>query len=208
MNKHQTCLTVIREREINLKKQNHQLLLEFEKCNDQASSQFDEFPIGHIAILSMTINENAREIDFCTGISTKFGYFTSSLCCQADEMFLFDAESSVEIIFDSYSISLEEHICFINTTQTHEFQFPNSNYVNLQNCSILVFDPSVENFKNQQFELDISKCIDSPCPLKINSTSVNSIFNGTSVVCHQSKHFGIITKSKSSIFIILKQLSF
>ena len=79
---------------------------------------------GHIGISVIRKVENARETDVCVGTSTNFGYITSKSCCQVDEMFLFDLESSEEIEIEENSIWIEDHICFINTTETLEFDFP------------------------------------------------------------------------------------
>ena len=81
-------------------------------------------PTGHIGISVIRKVDNARETDICVGTSTKSGYITSKSCCQVDEMFLFDLETSEEIKIEENSIWIEDHICFINTTETLEFDFP------------------------------------------------------------------------------------
>ena len=81
-------------------------------------------PTGHIGISVIRKVDNARETDICVGTSTKSGYITSKSCCEVDEMFLFDLESSEEIKIEENSIWIENHICFINTTATLEFDFP------------------------------------------------------------------------------------
>ena len=146
----------------------------------------------------ITGNENAREIDFCLGLSTQFGYFTSSVCCEVDEIFFYDIESSDEIVFDPYSISVEEHICFINTTHHESIDFQDSNNNDQQNCSIVIYDESKEEFE-EHFEIfQLHNCFDFPCPVDLNPTIFQnkSILNGTSIICSESGYAGIITKSK------------
>ena len=78
-------------------------------------------PAGHIGISVIRKVENARETHVCIGTSTNFGYITSKSCCQVEEMFLFDLENSEEIEIEENSIWIEDHICFINTTETINF---------------------------------------------------------------------------------------
>ena len=92
--------------------------------NECSSAQNSLQPAGHIGISVIRKVENARETDVCIGTSTNFGYITSKSCCQVDEMFLFDLESSEEIEIKENSIWIEDHICFINTTETLELDFP------------------------------------------------------------------------------------
>ena len=67
------------------------------ELNECSSAQYSLQPAGHIGISVIRKVENARETDVCIGTSTNFGYITSKSCCQVDEMFLFDLESSEEI---------------------------------------------------------------------------------------------------------------
>ena len=87
-------------------------------------------PRGHIGISVLRQIENARETDLCIGTSTSSGYITSKSCCEVDEMVLFDVENSEtpdEIKIAENSIWIEDHICFINTTENLKFDFPSSN---------------------------------------------------------------------------------
>ena len=88
------------------------------------SAQNSLQPAGQIGISVIRKVENARETDVCIGTSTNFGYITSKSCCQVDEMFMFDLESSEEIKIEENSVWIEEHICFINTTELLRFDFP------------------------------------------------------------------------------------
>ena len=81
-------------------------------------------PTGNIGLSIIRHVENARETDVCVGTSTSLGYITSNSCCQADEMFLFDLENSAEIKIEANSIWIEDHICFINTTETINVDVP------------------------------------------------------------------------------------
>ena len=96
-------------------------------------------PTGQIGISVIRQVENARETDSCVGTITTSGYITSSSCCQADQMFLFDFENSTEITIDENSIWIEEHICFINTTETFKFHFPNLDGTETQSCRFLAY---------------------------------------------------------------------
>ena len=97
---------------------------ELKEIKECSSAQNTLQPAGHIGISVIRKVENARETDVCIGTSTNFGYITSKSCCQVDEMFLFDLESSEEIKIKENSIWIEDHICFINTTETLELYFP------------------------------------------------------------------------------------
>ena len=97
---------------------------ELKEVKECSSAQNTLQPAGHIGISVIRKVENTRETDVCVGTSTNFGYFTSKSCCQVDEMFLFDLESSEEIEIKENSIWIEDHICFINTTETLELDFP------------------------------------------------------------------------------------
>ena len=94
------------------------------ELEEYSSYQNSLQPTGYIGISVVRRAENARETDVCFGTSTNFGYITSKSCCQADEMFLFDLESSEEIKIEQNSIWIEDHICFINTTETLKFDLP------------------------------------------------------------------------------------
>ena len=177
-----------------LKKQNKKIL---KKCNN-TKKQYEIFQsTKNIVISSIADNENGLEIDVCLGISTGIGYFTSTTCCDADEIFLFDIESSNEIVFDQNSISVEEHICFINITKLESIDFQDSNIGGPQNCSIVNYDDSTAEFENHFDIFELQKCFNSPCLIDIDPFGLQnkSILNGTSVICTESGQFGIVTKS-------------
>ena len=168
-------------------------------CNGtNGKSDFDTLgATGNVFVSSITAVENAREIDICLGMSTVIGYFTSRSCCDVNEIYLYDIESSSEIIFHENSVSVEEHICFINTTEVKPISFKDTNFDDPQNCSIVVYDESQEKFKNYSHTFEIQRCFDAPCSFQVDLTEIQNttILNGTSVFCHESGHFGVIIKS-------------
>ena len=156
-------------------------------------------PDGNIIISVIRQLDNAREIDYCAGTSTSFGYITASSCCKAQEMFLFDLKKSDEIKIEENSVWVEEHICFINTTQTFEFAFPLGDINGENVCSIEAFDDYEEKFVVQT--IHIQKCFDIPCILTMDSTLFHNttLLTGSIIDCQKSLHFAIVTKSKFSI---------
>ena len=165
---------------------------------------------GNIVISTMSHTENARTVNLCIGMSTQFGYFSSRSCCDNDKVSLFDIQSNAEITIEENSLSVEENICFINTTIIDKIFFPGSNIAETQKCSILTFDTSEGQFENQQFELNIHDCLTSPCLFDIASYNLgnSTILNGTSVHCENSGHFGIITKSEYFRFSKKESIAF
>jgi len=154
-------------------------------------------PTGHVGISVIRRIENARETDSCVGTETKSGYITSSSCCQADQMFFFEFENSTEIAIDlENSIWIEEHICFINTTDTFKFHFPTLDGAETQSCTFLAYDDSQGEFNEHQIEIETKDCVDSTCSWKIDSLENEMILDGTSIVCNGLPNFGIVTKSK------------
>ena len=95
---------------------------------------------GNIVIVSTHHIDNAREVDYCIGLSTDIGYFTSISCCHADQMSLFDLETQMEISVKENSLLIEENICLINSTNIENVKFVSSNQSDEQSCSIFVFD--------------------------------------------------------------------
>ena len=181
-----------------------ELKADLEKCQrvNECSSDQSRYgslqPTGNVVISFIRQVENAREIDACIGMSTKLGYVTSYQCCKADQVMLFDLETYKEISIGRNSIWIDEHVCFINTTEIEEMNFPTFNNEEPQACSTLAFDESEGQFTKHQLEIDIEKCFDSPCRLKIdpNLLQNGTVLNGTSVVCDEANQIGIITKSK------------
>ena len=156
-------------------------------------------PTGNIGISIIRHVENARETDVCIGTSTRLGYITSNSCCQADEMFLFDFENSAEIKIEANSIWIEDHICFINTTETITVDFPMLDAAEMQSCSVLAFDSSQGKFNEHTLQLETKGCIDTLCTLKIDSNIFQSamILDGTSIACDKQPYLGIITKNEN-----------
>ena len=153
-------------------------------------------PAGHVGISVIRQVENARETDFCIGTETSSGYITSSSCCQADQMFLFEFENSTEIPVNfGHSVWIEEHICFINTTATFEFHFPALDDAEAQSCTVLAYDDSHGEFNEHQIEIETKSCVDSICNWKMDSLENAMILDGTFIVCNGSPNFGIVTKS-------------
>ena len=183
----------------------HQIAVDLKNETDQCHIDLQEFlsvqhdllePTGQIGISVIRYVENARETDSCVGTITTSGYITSSSCCQADQMFLFDFENSTEITIDENSIWIEEHICFINTTETFNFHFPTLDSDETKLCTYLAFDDSEGNFNEHQHQIETEYCVDSTCNWNIDSLENVKILVGTSIICEGSPHFGIVTKSK------------
>jgi len=198
------------------KRETDQCHIESEECseeNDQWNEKYDQLktdlqecssnrhdslqPTGHVGISVIRRIDNARETDTCIGTETNLGYITSSSCCQADQMFLFEFENSTEIVINlENSILIEEHICFINITETVKFHFPAVDGAETQSCTFLAYDDSQGEFIEHQIEIETKDCIDSTCTWKIDSLENAIILDGTSIICDGSPNFGIITKSK------------
>ena len=111
---------------------------------------------------------------------------------------LFDLETYAEIPVEENSTWVEEHICFINITDIQTMTFPTSENAETEICSILAFDESDGEFNQQQIEIRINDCFDSPCSVKLeaNSFQNGTVLNGTSVVCERSGNFGVVSKSE------------
>ena len=91
---------------------------------------------------------------------------------------------------------IDENICYINTTDISKLSVENLEFEGKQTCSVDVFDDG--EFNEHHFDLEIKQCFDIPCTHTIDDNLFENvtILNGTSVSCHQSNQFGIITKSK------------
>ena len=113
--------------------------------------------------------------------------------------------NSKEVSIDDKMFLIEENICIIYTTDTFEIDVAITDDDNQQSCSIMTYDKSQEKFEAQIFELRINQCFEKNCLFKIDSELLTNhiILNGTSISCDESKYFGIIIKSKSSILIII-----
>ena len=183
----------------------HQIAADYKNETDQCHIDLQECssiqhdlltPTGHIGISVIRQVEGARETDSCVGSITSSGYITSSSCCQADQMFLFEFENSTEITFDEKSVWIEEHICFINTTENFKFHFPTLDSAETRLCTFFAYDESQGEFNEHQVQIETKNCVDSTCSWKIDSLENAKILDGTSIICDGSPHFGIVTKSK------------
>ena len=175
------------------------------ECSSDQSGYGSLQPTGNVVISLIRQVENAREIDACIGMSTDLGYVTSNQCCHADQLTLFDLETFEEIPIGSNSIWIEEHACLINTTEIQAMNFPTFDIEDAQSCSTLSFDESEGQFTENQLDIEIGKCFDAPCFLKVDSDLFRNgtILNGTSVVCDEANQIGIITKSEFYFSLIL-----
>ena len=169
-------------------------------------------PNKTIIISLIRIIDDSREIDTCSGTSTKFGYLTSNTCCQADELILHDLNNSKDILIDETSFWVEDSICLINKTEVINFNFSMNDYEIYSQCSLSMYDNDKEQFIDHNFELKILGCFDSPCELDIDSNLYQNrtILNGTLMICENSTHSAIIIKSKfkliESISLDLKSI--
>ena len=85
-------------------------------------NQTDTFQTSGNIIISLVRQMNSnRETDVCLGSSTSFGYITSSFCCEADEIFLYDIENSSDILFSSNSFWTKDSL-------NSEFRNPHTAY--------------------------------------------------------------------------------
>ena len=110
---------------------------------------------------------------------------------------MFEIENSTEITNNlENSIWIEEHICFINTTETFKFHFPALDGDETQSCTFLAYDYSQGEFNEHQTEIETKGCVDSACYWKIDLSENEMILDGTSIVCNGSPNLGIVIKSK------------
>ena len=165
-----------------------------QQCSSEKHDSFQ--PAGQIGISVIRRVENARETDTCVGTITSSGYITSSSCCQADQLFLFEFENSTEIVIEENSIWIEEHICFINITSNFKFHFPILDDADTQNCTILAFDNSQGEFIEKQIEVETKNSVDSFYSLKTDFLDNSMVLDGTLISCNGSSNFGIVSKSK------------
>lgn len=153
-------------------------------------------------IISLIRNiDDASEIDTCSGILTRFGFLTSKLCCQADELSLYDLNNSKDIPLDENSLWLEDSICLINKIEEIEFISSITDNETYRLCSLSMYDYENERFNKQTLKFKIIGCFDSPCQIKIDSKLYQNqiILNGTLIVCENSAQSAIVTKSKYSL---------
>ena len=163
------------------------------------TSQTNFLEPNETIIISLIRNiDDSREIDTCSGMSTRFGYLTSNSCCQADELILHDLNNFKDIPIDGNSLWVEDSICLINKTETIDFNFTMNDNAIYRQCSLSMYDNDQERFNEHQLEFQILGCFDSPCELKIDSNLYQNqtILNGTLIICDHSFYSAIVIKSK------------
>ena len=185
----------VTEEKDKLTEKNDLLKNDLQECSSNRHDSLQ--PAGHVGISVIRQVENARETDTCIGTKTNSGYITSRSCCQVDQIFLFEFQNSTEISVNlDNSVWIEEHICFINTTESFKFHFPALDVAETQSCTFLAYDDSQGEFNKHQIEIESKGCVDSTCSWKIDSLENAIILDGTSIVCNGSPNLGIVTKSK------------
>ena len=152
---------------------------------------------GPIIVSFIRHVESARETDACLGTSTNVGYITAKSCCQSDDISLFDLKTFKEIPIAIDSLLIDENICFINTTQSFQFNYSVSENKKRRTCSMLMYENNLGQFIDQNLEIQIEDCLENTCLLDLNSYQNQTIFNGTSITCNESTHIGIVTNSQS-----------
>ena len=99
------------------------------------------------------------------------------------------------------SFWIEDNLCFINTTEDFEFlNFPDSDDITTQNCSILAFDDDQGEFKNYWYKINLESCFENICSFDVDENQI--VFNGTALICNETSHVGVATKSKYMPFTI------
>ena len=174
-----------------------------DKRNDDHPLQ----PTENIIISIIRHLENIREIGFCVGSSTSIGYVTSKSCCLADEFFLTDAESFENIPYEENSIWIAEELCLINTTTLSDLDFPTIGTNETRFCSLITFDHINGVLKEQQLSINTNECYDKFCPIAtIPNFQNETIMEGTSLICVDWPHFGVVRKSKLDNLLIGAQI--
>ena len=172
------------------------LRFKYERLLLQSTIQYQDSlfrSIENIFIITIRQVFGTREADICVGIMTTIGYITSKLCCDAEELLLFDKEK-VDIPMLNKSIWVDENICLINTTDHFGIDNQIINDKGIQLCSIMMYDNNSEELIEHQ--LEINNCLESICQMSIDSFSNQTLLNGTAIVCHLTGQYGIVTKSK------------
>ena len=109
-------------------------------------------------------------------------------------MSLFDIENSAEIEIGENSIWIGDDICFINSTESFEFDFFGA--TRETDCTMFIFDHGEGEFSEQPIEIET--CLKSACYIDtFFSTDFfqnTTILDGTSIICQQTVIVGIITK--------------
>ena len=116
-------------------------------------------------------------------------------------MFLFHTNNT-QIPIESDSVLIEKNLCLINITEfnSDKIRFSKSDDESDQSCTILMLDQNEGEFIEHQVEVKIKECFDKPCLLDIDSKF--KVMNGTSIVCEESAHIGIVIKSEFRIILM------
>ena len=167
-------------------------------------SDKDLLLLGKIIISIFFKVNNARETDFCLGISTSIGYITSQSCCRADELFLFDFDTGNEIFMEIDSYWMDENICIFNKTHISGLNFGIQEEKN-HFCSLLTYDVVQNEFDEHNFLFEIEHCSHGSCKFTFDAESLENktFLNGTLISCDQSSLVGLLTGAflKNEIFI-------
>ena len=166
---------------------------------DDFTSQTNFLELNETIIISLIrIIDDSREIDTCSGMSTRFGYLTSKSCCEADELILHNLNNSKDIPIDENVLWIEDSICLINKTEINDFNFTINQNAIYRQCTLSMYDNNQERFNDHKLEFKILGCFDSPCELEIDSNLYQNqtILNGTLIICENSYHSAIVIKSK------------
>lgn len=160
-------------------------------------------PDAFIIVLHISKTESGRQADFCVGSSTNYGFITESSCCLADEISILTLEEN-NISIENSSIWIGNDLCFINTTEKNQFDFPVYDLNKTLECNILAFDENEYEFRQLELEIGHNDCFDGSCLSHVNSTKFQNMtfLNGISIMCPQSMDFGIIKKCKFPRFYI------
>ena len=150
---------------------------------------------GNIIISVFFEVNNARETDFCLGISTNIGYITSQSCCQADELFLLDFDTGNQILMETDSYWMDENICIFNTTGVFDLNYGIQEENKKHFCSLLTYDLIQNEFDEQNFQFETEHCSHESCKFTFDAESLENktILNGTLISCDQSSLFGLLT---------------
>ena len=104
-----------------------------------------------------------------------------------------DQENSTDFKVETYSTLVNEHICFINTTQSIEFNFNNWNFSQSIQCSMKVFQNKNGDIYDHNIFVDTENCNDNLCWSNYDKNAfVNvTILLGAPISCDGSI-FGIL----------------
>ena len=134
--------------------------------------------------------QSSREIDFCLGSFFGNGMITSRFCCETEEFFIQDLESSNQIDFDLHSVFIADQICFINITNDFNQELEAIDVIS--NCSILIFDHYLDDFVEKNIDVENITCSSRTCYMNFYCQKNQTILNGTSIICENSRIYGIV----------------